>query len=190
MHIQIYIYISRNYFAKLPSTMHCNNHLLLFLAYFLITIICLIRSWLKMYGNEHFYFLRCAFPGFISPCITAFNSSVTKITACFYTPPINHMSSASQPAPPPPRLWLSASDDVITLPQDDVMRPCRLRCQHKAAVTSPDAVSQGHRHEVLFGGGGGFIGTQTHLPPKFSFSSDFGHFILKMTAKYVSRKKC
>ena len=22
--------------------------------------------------------------------------------------------------------------------------------------------------------------TQTHLPPKFSFSSDFGHFILKM----------
>ena len=28
--------------------------------------------------------------------------------------------------------------------------------------------------------GDGFIGTQTHLPPKFSFSSDFGHFILKM----------
>ena len=25
-----------------------------------------------------------------------------------------------------------------------------------------------------------FIGTQTHLPPKFSFSSDFDHFILKM----------
>ena len=38
---------------------------------------------------------------------------------------------------------------------------------------------QGRRHEVLFGGDG-FIGTQTNLPPKFSFSSDFGHFILKM----------
>ena len=24
------------------------------------------------------------------------------------------------------------------------------------------------------------LGTQTHLPPKFSFSSDFGHYILKM----------
>ena len=48
------------------------------------------------------------------------------------------------------------------------------------------------RHEVLFGGDG-FIGIQTHLPPKLSFSSDFGHFILKMVenAKYssVSRKK-
>ena len=30
----------------------------------------------------------------------------------------------------------------------------------------------------LYGGGGGFKGTQTHLPPKISFSSDFGHFIL------------
>ena len=28
--------------------------------------------------------------------------------------------------------------------------------------------------------GDGFMGTQTHLPPKFSFSSDFGHFISKM----------
>ena len=27
--------------------------------------------------------------------------------------------------------------------------------------------------------GVGFIGTQTHLPPKFSFSSGIGHFILK-----------
>ena len=37
------------------------------------------------------------------------------------------------------------------------------------------------------------MGTQTHLPPKFSFSSDFGHFIFKMVenAKFssVSRKK-
>ena len=45
----------------------------------------------------------------------------------------------------------------------------------------------------LGGGGHGFIGTQTHLPPKFSFSSDFGHFILKMVENanfsYVSRKK-
>ena len=41
--------------------------------------------------------------------------------------------------------------------------------------------------------GDGFIGTQTHLPPKFGFSSDFGHFILKMVknAKFssMSRKK-
>ena len=42
--------------------------------------------------------------------------------------------------------------------------------------------------------GDGFIGTQpAHLPPKFSVSSDFGHFILNMleNAKllYVSRKK-
>ena len=28
--------------------------------------------------------------------------------------------------------------------------------------------------------GDGFIGTQTHIPPKFSFSPDFGHLILKM----------
>ena len=35
--------------------------------------------------------------------------------------------------------------------------------------------------QVLIGGGRvGFIGTQTHLPQKFGFSSDFGHFILKM----------
>ena len=39
---------------------------------------------------------------------------------------------------------------------------------------------QERRHEVLIGGGGGFMGTQTHLPPKFSFSSDFGHLILKI----------
>ena len=28
--------------------------------------------------------------------------------------------------------------------------------------------------------GDGFVGTQAYIPPKFSFSSDFGHFILKM----------
>ena len=54
---------------------------------------------------------------------------------------------------------------------------------------------QGRRHEVLFffGGGDGFIGTQTHLPQKVGFSSDFSHFILKMVKNvnlsYVSRKK-
>ena len=41
--------------------------------------------------------------------------------------------------------------------------------------------------------GDGFMGTQTHLPPKFIFSSDFGHFISKMleNAKFanVPRKK-
>ena len=46
---------------------------------------------------------------------------------------------------------------------------------------------QGRRHEILFGGDE-FIGTQTHLLPKFSFCSDFGHFILKMVenAKFSS----
>ena len=43
------------------------------------------------------------------------------------------------------------------------------------------------------GGGKRFMGTQTHLPPKFSFSTDFGHFISKVleNAKFanVSRKK-
>ena len=43
-----------------------------------------------------------------------------------------------------------------------------------------------------FDWGVGFIGTQTHLPQKFSFSSDFGHLIWKMLGKckivYVSRK--
>ena len=36
--------------------------------------------------------------------------------------------------------------------------------------------------------GDGFIDTQTHLPLKFSFSSDIGHFILKMVknAKFSS----
>ena len=38
---------------------------------------------------------------------------------------------------------------------------------------------QGLRHEVLIGRGG-FIGTQTHLLQKFTFSSDLRHFILKM----------
>ena len=39
--------------------------------------------------------------------------------------------------------------------------------------------------------GDGFIGTRTHLPPKFSFSSDFGHFILKMVenAKLCVKKR-
>ena len=42
-------------------------------------------------------------------------------------------------------------------------------------------------------GGDGFIGTQTYLTPKLSFSSDFGHFILKLVENakqlFVSRKK-
>ena len=38
---------------------------------------------------------------------------------------------------------------------------------------------QGRRHEI-FVGGDGLMGTQTHLPAKFSFSSDFGNFILRM----------
>ena len=31
--------------------------------------------------------------------------------------------------------------------------------------------------------GDGFIGTQTHLPQKFSFSSDFGHFIFENSGR-------
>ena len=39
----------------------------------------------------------------------------------------------------------------------------------------------------LGGGGGGFMGTEVHLPPKLSFFSDFGHFILKVleSAKFA-----
>ena len=33
---------------------------------------------------------------------------------------------------------------------------------------------------IFIGDYWGFIGAQTHLPKKFSFSSDFGHLILKM----------
>ena len=53
-------------------------------------------------------------------------------------------------------------------------------------------VLQGRRHEILCGGAV-FMGTQTNLPPKLVFSSDFGHFILNMLdhAKllYLARKK-
>ena len=39
---------------------------------------------------------------------------------------------------------------------------------------------QGRLHEVLIGGGGdGFIGTKIHIHQKFSFSSNYDHFILK-----------
>ena len=54
---------------------------------------------------------------------------------------------------------------------------------------------QGRRHKALMGGGGIFImiGTQTHLPLKFSFSSDFDHFLFKMLQnakfQYVLIKK-
>ena len=51
--------------------------------------------------------------------------------------------------------------------------------------------NQGRRHEVSLGGGDGFTGTEVHLPQKFSFSSDLGHFILKMLedAKFSCVKK-
>ena len=52
---------------------------------------------------------------------------------------------------------------------------------------------QGRRQEVLIGERDECIGTQTHLPQKFSVSSDFGHFILKMLESAnnlnVSRKR-
>ena len=49
---------------------------------------------------------------------------------------------------------------------------------------------QWRRHE-FFTGRVGVIGTQTHLPPKFSFSSNLGHFVLKMleNAKILYVKK-
>ena len=47
--------------------------------------------------------------------------------------------------------------------------------------------------QFCLGRGDGFMGTQTNLPQKLIFSSDFGHLILKMLdhAKIlsVSRKK-
>ena len=42
-----------------------------------------------------------------------------------------------------------------------------------------NVLRQGRLHKVSIGGDR-CIGTQTHLPPKFSFSLDFGHFTLKM----------
>ena len=49
---------------------------------------------------------------------------------------------------------------------------------------------EGRSHEVLFEGDG-IIGSQVHLPPKFSFSPDFGHFIWKMleNAKFSDMSK-
>ena len=48
----------------------------------------------------------------------------------------------------------------------------------KRAPVGWNALIQGRHHKVLIGGGGGgrntgSIGRQTHLPPIFSFSSDF-----------------
>ena len=49
-------------------------------------------------------------------------------------------------------------------------------------------LTQGRRREVLFEGDG-FMGTETNLPPKLMFSSDFSHFILEMLdyAKFYTR---
>ena len=33
--------------------------------------------------------------------------------------------------------------------------------------------------------GDGFIGTQTHLPPKFTFASELDHFILNMLENVI-----
>ena len=57
----------------------------------------------------------------------------------------------------------------------------------------PPPPTSGRGFATMLRLGDGFMSTQIHLPPKFSFSSDFRHFILKMlkNAKftYVSRKK-
>ena len=42
------------------------------------------------------------------------------------------------------------------------------------------SVHQGRRNKVLMGEEDVFTVTQTNLSPAFCFSSDFGHFILKM----------
>ena len=44
-------------------------------------------------------------------------------------------------------------------------------------VASVDIVN-GVATKFCLSGEVGFIGTQTHLPPKFSFYSDFGHLIM------------
>ena len=52
-------------------------------------------------------------------------------------------------------------------------------------------IDRGRRHQLL--SGGTYSGPQTYLPPKFYFSSDFGHFILKILGEnYFSYdlKKC
>ena len=46
--------------------------------------------------------------------------------------------------------------------------------------TCPLSIPRGVATNFCLGGGDGFIGSQTHLLPKFSFYSDFGHFILKI----------
>ena len=61
--------------------------------------------------------------------------------------------------------------------------------QYQCCVT----IKQARAPPRSFVWGDRFMGTQTNLPPRFIFSSNFGHFILKMLdhAKllYVSRKK-
>ena len=52
------------------------------------------------------------------------------------------------------------------------------RCDEKS--TRPHRLAGLLASPRSFVWGDGFIGTQTYLPQKFSFSSDFGHFILKV----------
>ena len=70
----------------------------------------------------------------------------------------------------------------------------------KSQLMAVKIPSQGRRHEVLIGGGGGEEGTDSYaarsrLHPKFSFPQILvtTHFILKMSKlpkkKYVSRRK-
>ena len=85
---------------------------------------------------------------------------------------------------------------AVAPPLIGILKVSKLPLNYCGRNTTEDifwgGLTQGRRHEVLFWGDG-FIGTQTHLPQNISFSSDFGHFILKMVENakfsYVSRKK-
>ena len=52
-------------------------------------------------------------------------------------------------------------------------------CWSKMTLCWPE--SSGAATNFSLGGGGRFHVPQTHLPPNFDFSSDFGHFILKIS---------
>ena len=70
-------------------------------------------------------------------------------------------------------------------PKKDISGQYRALKSHGALLsqtghTKACQYKQGRRHEVLTGGGGRNLFRQTHLPPNSVFSSDFGHFILKI----------
>ena len=51
---------------------------------------------------------------------------------------------------------------------------------HQLEILRPGCRTDQRRRHEFFTGEGSESDTQTHLPPKFSFSSNLGHFVLKM----------